>query len=145
MENKLFYKGLKVKVINVEQNLYGSLLKEYENTGFLYVVNIFDNGNIAISDTPNGGTLINFDGDILTPIYDEDILKILENKEKELIKLSKEISDIRAFINEQCKSVSDMVKDCSTCKNNIEFPPSHTCDICTSLDQEEEYVMWETK
>lgn len=35
--------------------------------------------------------------------------------------------------------------DCTTCKNNIEFPPPHTCDICTSLDQEEEYGMWETK
>lgn len=35
--------------------------------------------------------------------------------------------------------------NCSTCKNNIEFPPSHTCDICTSLDQEEEYEMWEAK
>lgn len=35
--------------------------------------------------------------------------------------------------------VSDCVVNCSTCKNNVEFPPSHTCDICTSLDQEEEY------
>lgn len=32
-------------------------------------------------------------------------------------------------------------KDCSTCKNNVEFPPPHTCDICTSLEQEEEYEM----
>lgn len=36
-------------------------------------------------------------------------------------------------------------RDCSTCKNNVEFPPPHTCDICTSLDQEEEYEMWEVK
>lgn len=35
--------------------------------------------------------------------------------------------------------------DCSTCKNNVEFPSPHTCDICTSLDQEEEYGMWEAK
>lgn len=35
--------------------------------------------------------------------------------------------------------------NCSTCKNNVEFPPPHTCDICTSLDQEEEYGMWEAK
>lgn len=33
--------------------------------------------------------------------------------------------------------------DCSTCKNNVEYPLPHTCDICTSLDQEEEYGMWE--
>lgn len=25
---------------------------------------------------------------------------------------------------------------CSTCKNNQEFPPPHTCDICNSLDEE---------
>lgn len=36
-------------------------------------------------------------------------------------------------------------KDCSTCKNNVEYPPPHTCDICTSLDQEEEYEMWEER
>ena len=36
------------------------------------------------------------------------------------------------------------IKDCSTCKNNVEFPPPHTCDICTSLN-EEDYCMWESK
>ena len=41
--------------------------------------------------------------------------------------------------------ISECVVNCSTCKNNIEFPPPHTCDICTSLDQEEEYGMWEAK
>ena len=41
--------------------------------------------------------------------------------------------------------ISDCVVNCSTCKNNVEFPPPHTCDICTSLDQEEEYGMWEAK
>lgn len=35
--------------------------------------------------------------------------------------------------------------DCSTCKNNVEYPPPHTCDICTSLDREEEHEMWEAK
>ena len=34
---------------------------------------------------------------------------------------------------------------CSTCKNDVEFPPPHTCDICTSLDQEDDYRMWEVK
>jgi len=37
------------------------------------------------------------------------------------------------------------IKDCSTCKNNVEYPPPHTCDICQSLDQEEDYEMWEEK
>lgn len=35
--------------------------------------------------------------------------------------------------------------NCSTCRNNKEYPPPHTCDICTSLDQEEEYGMWKAK
>lgn len=41
--------------------------------------------------------------------------------------------------------VSGCIVNCSTCKNNVEFPPPHTCDICTSLDQDEEYGMWEAK
>ena len=41
--------------------------------------------------------------------------------------------------------ISGYIVNCSTCKNNVEFPPPHTCDICTSLDQEEEYGMWEAK
>lgn len=43
------------------------------------------------------------------------------------------------------KENKEVVKDCSTCKNNVEYPPPHTCDICTSLDQEEEYEMWVRK
>lgn len=38
-----------------------------------------------------------------------------------------------------------MRKNCSIYKNNIDFPPPHTCDICTSLEDEEEYKMWEAK
>lgn len=41
--------------------------------------------------------------------------------------------------------VSDCVRNCSTCKNHVEYPPAHTCNICTSLDQDEEYGMWEAK
>ena len=36
------------------------------------------------------------------------------------------------------------VKNCSTCKNNIEYPTPHTCDICKSLD-EDKFCMWESK
>lgn len=49
---------------------------------------------------------------------------------------------------EKLKSITDHSskdKDCSTCKNNVEYPPAHTCDICTSLDNDEEYSMWEPK
>ena len=38
---------------------------------------------------------------------------------------------------------------CKTCKNypkyNNGYAPPHTCDICTSLDQEDDYEMWEAK
>ena len=35
---------------------------------------------------------------------------------------------------------------CITCKNNTNgYTIPHTCDICTSLDQEEDYGMWELK
>ena len=40
--------------------------------------------------------------------------------------------------------VRDLGPNCASCKNNVEYPPPHTCDICTSLD-EEEYSMWEPK
>lgn len=43
------------------------------------------------------------------------------------------------------KEDDTVIKNCSTCKNNVEFPPPHTCDICQSLDQEEDYEMWEGK
>lgn len=39
---------------------------------------------------------------------------------------------------------TDIEKCCSTCKCNVEFPPAHTCDVCTSLD-EENYCMWKQK
>lgn len=34
--------------------------------------------------------------------------------------------------------------DCEICENNVEYPSPHTCDICTSLDQED-YCMWSLK
>lgn len=40
---------------------------------------------------------------------------------------------------------NEVGRSCSTCKNNVLYPPPHTCDICTSLDQEEEYEMWKEK
>lgn len=36
-------------------------------------------------------------------------------------------------------------KTCKTCRNNVEFPPPHTCDVCNSLDAEDEYEMWQPK
>lgn len=92
----------------------------------------------------------------------KDIIRQMEKKDKRISELEKKVSDM----NDTIKTIGDYIrrlkkankryqerltevlykckiKNCSTCKNNVEFPPPHTCDICTSLDQEEEYEMWE--
>lgn len=94
----------------------------------------------------------------------KDIIRLIEKKDKRIADLEeklKEMSDnIRVIGNQNRKLKRNneryqerltevlykgKIKNCSTCKNNVEFPPFHTCDICTSLDQEEEYEMWEPK
>lgn len=93
-----------------------------------------------------------------------DFLIELDKKDKEIERLKKNMSEMSENIKEigsqnrkMKKNISryqerlsevlykGKIKNCSTCKNNVEFPPLHTCDICTSLDQEEEYEMWEPK
>lgn len=61
-----------------------------------------------------------------------------ELREKEIRELERLLAK---YPDEESRKLP--IKNCSTCKNNIEFPPPHTCDICTSLEQEEEYSMWE--
>lgn len=94
----------------------------------------------------------------------KDIIRLVEKKDKritELEKKLKEMSDNIRVIGNQNRKLrrnneryqerltevlyKGNIKNCSTCKNNVEFPLPHTCDICTSLDQEEEYSMWEEK
>lgn len=57
--------------------------------------------------------------------------------------LKKELGKSELEDNTKVLENNEIIKDCSTCKNNVEYPPPHTCDICTSLDQEKEYEMWE--
>lgn len=69
---------------------------------------------------------------------------IIDEVEREMVQ--EQISEEAYELDEEYDTdVSDCVVNCSTCKNNVEFPPPHTCDICTSLDQEEDYGMWEAK
>lgn len=94
----------------------------------------------------------------------KDIIRLVEKKDKRITELEeklKEMSDNIRVIGNQNRKLrrnneryqerltevlyKGNIKNCSTCKNNVEFPPPHTCDICTSLDQEEEYSMWEEK
>lgn len=92
------------------------------------------------------------------------IIRLVEKKDKRITELEeklKEMSDSIRVIGNQNRKLrrnneryqerltevlyKGKIKSCSTCKNNVEFLPPHTCDICTSLDQEEEYSMWEKK
>ena len=94
----------------------------------------------------------------------KDIITLVEKKDKRIIELEKKLLEMNEEVkvigkqNRKLKRNNERyqerltevlykgkIKNCSTCKNNIEFPPPHTCDICTSLDQEEEYEMWEAK
>lgn len=94
----------------------------------------------------------------------KDIVRLVEKKDKRIAELEKIVSDMNDTIktignqNRKLKKNNERyqerltevlykgkIKNCSTCKNNVEFPPPHTCDVCTSLDQEEEYEMWEPK
>lgn len=81
----------------------------------------------------------------------KEIIRQIEKKDKRIAELEKKVSDMNDTINERYQErltevlYKGEIKNCSTCKNNVKFPPSHTCDICTSLDQEEEYEMWEER
>lgn len=73
----------------------------------------------------------------LTTTKYQDARVFIDNKEYIITKIRYESGRLIGF--------EAVIKNCSICKNNVEFPPPHTCDICTSLDQEEEYSMWEEK
>lgn len=94
----------------------------------------------------------------------KDIVIQIEKKDKRIAELEKKVSDMNDTIktiskqNRKLKRNNERyqerltevlykgkIMNCSTYKNNVEFPHPHTCDICTSLDQEEEYSMWEPK
>lgn len=77
----------------------------------------------------------------LSTIFLENLRRIV-NEEEAKLQILEEASEIEEDYD---VDVTDCIRNCSTCRNNVEFPPPHTCDICTSLDQEEEYEMWAPK
>lgn len=85
-----------------------------------------------------------------TTTYMPDVIQTLSfligEFEREEIEeqILEDASELEADYNIDIEDIQT-IRNCSTCKNNVEFPPPHTCDICTSLDQEEEYSMWEEK
>ena len=78
--------------------------------------------------------------DFIRRIYDS--MQEYDNREEIKEQILEDAAEIEADYD---VDTSDSIMNCSTCKNNVEFPPPHTCDICTSLDQDEEYGMWEAK
>lgn len=78
-------------------------MKDYNEQGYLIIVNIFENGNVALSNSYKGGLRINFSEDFLIPNYDDNLLSVLENKEKERDMLSEEICNIRQYLSEASK------------------------------------------
>ena len=101
----LLYAGIKVKLKN-EDSVYGSLRNDYKRLGYLFVSQIFENGNVFLSNNPHGGLNISANKDALIPLYDENILNVLNRKREEFYSLNKEIKDIENFINERCKDTS---------------------------------------
>lgn len=62
-----------------------------------------------------------------------------ETKVKELRELERLLEK---YPDEESRKLP--IKNCSTCEYHNEDVP-HTCDICTSLDQEEDYSMWKER
>lgn len=99
----MIYTGMKVKVKNEDSCAVGALLSFYQKNGYFYVSRIFDNGKIFLSDSPNGLCSVSTSIDNITPLYNDDILKVLEEKKRMIKSLEKEIEDIEQFIIERCK------------------------------------------
>lgn len=77
---------------------------------------------------------------IVSMVFIENIERTIREEE-----IRNQILEEAAELEEEYDTdISDCVVNCSTCKNHHANIP-HTCDICTSLDQDEDYGMWEAK
>lgn len=68
---------------------------------------------------------------------DKILRREYENKEKEIKQLKRLLAK---YPDEDSRKMPD--KCCGTCAYNVEPMVPHTCDECTSLDQDEMYTMW---
>lgn len=122
---------------NYEENLQ-ELREEYDRCDELF--------NIAYGLNDNENTRTSFTQKVTS--YMSEVMQTLGFLigEFEREQIQEQISEEAYELDEEYDTdVSDCIVNCSTCKNNVEFPPPHTCDICTSLDQDEEYGMWEAR
>lgn len=99
---KLMYVGLKVKV--VDGILYGVMLKDYEEQGYLTVIDIDGKReSVTLSKGLYGGCRICVIVENVVPIYDENILRVLEEKKRLMERTEQEVIDIQKFIEYRCK------------------------------------------
>ena len=122
---------------NYEEILH-ELREEYDKCNDLFLV-AYNLNNNKYTKTEFTSTVTSFMTEIMQTLgflIDEFEREEVENR------ILEDAAEIEADYD---VDVSDCICDCSTCKNNVEFPPPHTCDICASLDQEEEFSMWEAK
>lgn len=75
--------------------------------------------------------------------YTEDQKKRILRRESE--RKQKEIKELNSLLEKYPDENSRKVPDkcCGTCAYNVKPMVPHTCDECTSLDQDEMYSMWE--
>ena len=116
------------------EEILQELREEYDKCNELF--------NIAYGLNSDGNTRTAFSQKVTT--YMPDVMQtlgfLIGEFQREMVQ--EQISEEAYELDEEYDTdVSDCIMNCSTCKNNVEFPPPHTCDICTSLDQEEEYGM----
>ena len=120
------------------EEILAELREEYDKCNELF--------NIAYGLNSNENTRTAFTQKVTT--YMSDVLQtigfLIGEFQREMVQ-EQILEEAYELDKEYDTNVSDCVVNCSTCKNNVEFPPAHTCDICTSLDQDEEYGMWEAK
>ena len=120
------------------EEILQELREEYDKCDELF--------NIAYGLNSDGNTRTAFSQKVTT--YMPDVMQtlgfLIGEFQREMAQ--EQISEEAYELDEEYDTdISECVVNCSTCKNNVEFPPPHTCDICTSLDQEEEYGMWEKR
>ena len=120
------------------EEILQELREEYDKCNDLFLV-AYNLNNNKYTKTVFTSTVTSFMTEIMQTLgflIDEFEREEVENR------ILEDAAEIEADYD---VDVSDCICDCSTCKNNVEFPPPHTCDICASLDQEEEFSMWEAK
>lgn len=89
---------------------------------------------------------VNIHGDNLQNIkYKVDCQSNYEIKSRPETQLFTELEEAEKFCYDNNNPLEKV--GCKTCKNNPHYnngyAPPHTCDICTSLDQKEDYGMYE--